>query len=566
VKNAFVAETFEELADLAELAGESAHKARAYRGFADTVRKLPEAIEAVCARGALRDLAGVGVSIEAKATELCQRGVLEELEELRSRVPTSLLDVTRVPGLGPKRVRALWQGIGITSLGELIYACRENRLLRLQGFGEKSQERTLAAATFLLEGAGQMPLSRAIETGGVVTSVLLEAGAYAAELAGEARRGVEVVTEIVVVASGIDVGEAHDALVAHHAVHRVTDLTEHGFRVALDGRVSVRVRVMSRDEMVAGLLVETGDAAHVRWLSERARDRGTTLADIARLSASEDGVYRALGIEPVPPELRDGAAPDVPKRLLVAGDLSGVFHVHTDWSDGTGSLVDMARAAVRAGHRFLGISDHSKAAAYARGLDRARLEEQRGAIDAARRELSGITILHGTECDILADGSLDLDDDTLARLDFVVASVHSSMQQDHETMTARLVRAVSHPLVTMLGHPTGRLLLARKGYSFDLPAVAAAAAKNETYLEINANPNRLDLSDAMVRRAAACGAEFVINPDAHEVAGMSDARFGVKVARRAGLSSTQVLNARECDAVLAKLEARKHRAKSAQSA
>ena len=514
----------------------------------------------MCARGEVGSLPGVSAAIADRVGELVQTGALTELDTLRSEVPASLLDVLKVPGIGPKRARAMWRALDITSLGELGYACRENRVRELPGFGEAAQERLLAAVTFLLEGAGQIVLSHALDVGAKLCEALRDAGAKA-EIAGEARRGVEVVTEVVVVAGGIDVGEAHDVLVAHPDVRTVSELSEHGFRVTTSDRVSTRVRVAGDADFVAALLVETGDAGHVRWLAELAKSKGQGLTALALRASSEAAVYRALGLPLVPPELREGAAPAVPASLVGERDLSGIFHVHTEWSDGKGTILDVGLAAQRAGYAFVGISDHSKAASYARGLDEERLASQRGAIESARRELRGVTLLHGCEVDILPDGTLDLDPAALLELDFVIASVHSALGQDPETMTKRLLRAVSNPLVTMLGHPTGRLLLARKGAAFDVRAVAEAAAANETYLEINGNPNRLDLSDALVRRAAAAGAEFVINPDAHDPSVLVDARLGVRVARRAGLSASAVLNAREPAAVEARLAARKHRAR-----
>jgi DNA polymerase (family 10) len=238
----------------------------------------------------------------------------------------------------------------------------------------------------------------------------------------------------------------------------------------------------------------------------------------------------------------------------------GFFHVHTDWSDGTAPILAMARAAERSGYRYLGISDHSRAAAYANGLDGDRLREQAKAIAIARREQTGCTIFHGIEVDVLADGSLDLDDDTLASLDFVIASVHAKLVMSAEEMTARIVRAVSHPLVTILGHPTGRLLLGRRGYAFDLETVARAAAANDTYLEINANAQRLDLGDELVRRAAKEGARFAIDPDAHADRGVDETALGVMVARRAGLARHQVLNACDRDEMTSVLAKRKDRA------
>jgi DNA polymerase (family 10) len=305
------------------------------------------------------------------------------------------------------------------------------------------------------------------------------------------------------------------------------------------------------------LLRETGSAAHVAALETLAASRGTSLGALASTADDEQAVYAALGIAFVPPELRDEASSEVPSTLLPARSLSGVFHVHTSWSDGTASIAAMARAAHEAGFGFVGISDHSQAAHYAGGLDRGRLLAQREEIARARREVPQIEILHGIEVDVLEDGRLDLDDDTLLTLDFVVASVHSHLGLAEEAQTARIVRAVSHPLVTILGHPTGRLLLGRPGYKFDLDVVARTAAAHGVALEINASPQRLDLGPELIRRAAAHGAQFCINPDAHEPRGFGDVPLGVIQARRAGLPTERVLNAMPRPALLAHLRDRR---------
>jgi DNA polymerase (family 10) len=273
---------------------------------------------------------------------------------------------------------------------------------------------------------------------------------------------------------------------------------------------------------------------------------------------SESDVYEALGVPFAPPELREGATHEVPELLE---SIKGVFHVHTTWSDGSASLSEMARAAELAGYGYLGITEHSQAASYAGGLDSAAIGRQSRAVARARREVRGVQLLHGVEVDVMRDGSLDLDDATLASLDFVIASVHEGLEMADGEMTARLLRAVRHPLVTILGHPTGRLLLGRAGYAFDIEAVATAASRNGTFLEINANPQRLDLSDALVRRAAAVGACFAIDPDAHTPRGIRDASLGVSVARRAGLSASQVLNTRGTEEVVAYLAKRRLEAK-----
>jgi DNA polymerase (family 10) len=340
-----------------------------------------------------------------------------------------------------------------------------------------------------------------------------------------------------------------------HAASDGATLVTHG--------LPVRVRVVPDAQWVHALIVETGDATHVASLCARAKEtKGEELPVICAQAANEEEAYRALGLPFIPPELREGPAGPLPEGLVEPEDVRGFFHVHTDWSDGTASVLAMVRAAVRAGYEYVGISDHSRAASYANGLDPARLAEQARAIAAARRdaeEAQACAILHGIEVDILPDGSLDLPDDVLAELDFVIASVHTKLTMPEEEMTARIVRAVSHPLVTILGHPSGRLLLARRGYAFDLDVVTRAAVANDTYLEINANAQRLDLSDAMVKQAARAGARFAIDPDAHAAHAVEETLLGVMVARRAGLTKGQVLNAQSREAVVAALAARKAR-------
>jgi len=295
----------------------------------------------------------------------------------------------------------------------------------------------------------------------------------------------------------------------------------------------------------------------VRWLESLARVKGG-LAAVCAHAGSEEDVYAALGVPFTPPELREGPMREVPELV---DSVTGVFHVHTTWSDGTATIADMARAAGEAGFAYVGITEHSRAASYAGGLDPAKLRAQARAMTRARREVGEVRVLHGVEVDVMPDGSLDLDNVTLGLLDFVIASAHVELDMPAKEMTSRLVRAVSHPLVTILGHPTGRLLLGRASSTFDVEAVADAAAANDTFLEINSNPHRLDLSPPLVRRAAERGARFVINPDAHTPDGLRDASLGVTVARRAGLSPAQVLNARGADEVIRYLAARRRKAR-----
>ncbi len=555
--NSRLAAAFDELADLLELDGENPFKTRAYRAFAETVRATSEPLARIVARRELDAMPGVGKAIAAKVEAYLADGTFAALEKARAVVPASLRELLGVPGLGPKSVRTLWKEVGITTLGELVYACEENHLAVVSGFGTKKQSKILAAARLRLEGERGALLATALEAARVIALLLRAVGAEEVEVAGEARRGLEIVKTLVLIARGLDARVIAAALdgasglgeTRPRASRSEVTLTVHG--------LSTRIRAVAPADWVHALLLETGGAEHVAWLDERAARAGRALASVAAGAKDERAAYAALDLPYAPPELRAGPTPRIPADLVERTHVRGVFHVHTDWSDGTASILEMARAAERESFEYVGISDHSRAASYANGLDAARLREQAAAITIARRELAGCAILHGVEVDILPDGGLDLDDETLGMLDFVIASVHGRFAMSPAEMTARIVRAVSHPLVTILGHPTGRLLLGRKGYAFDVEAVARAAAANDTYLEINANPQRLDLSDTLVRRAALEGAKFAIDPDAHATVGLRDTSLGVIVARRAGLSRDQLLNTRDRDALVETLASRR---------
>ena len=559
--NAQVAHLFAELADLLEIAGENPFKTRAYRAFAQTAREHAEPLAVIASRGELEALPGVGKAIAAKVDAAVHTGSFPALERARGQVPESVRRLLEVPGLGARIVRTLWKDAGVQSLGELAYACEENKLAHLPGIGPARQARVLEAVRALLEKGDGVLLATAVMATRGLESLLRAAGASEVRAVGDARRGVEIVRALLVLVRGMSVDRMVVAIDAKPELEGVRAQPAADGATLVTHGLPVRVRLVPDAQWVHALIAGTGDAAHVAWLEALAKEkRGADLASTCARAANEDALYAALGLPFVPPELREGPAPRIPAGLVEPEDIRGFFHVHTDWSDGTASVLSMVHAASRAGYDYVGITDHSRAAAYANGLDPARLAEQARAIAMARREAKGCTILHGIEVDILADGSLDLPDDVLAELDFVIASVHSKLAMPEEEMTARIVRAVTHPLVTILGHPTGRLLLARRGYAFDLEAVARAAAANDTYLEINANAQRLDLSDVLVKRAASVGARFAIDPDAHAEHAVDETLLGVMVARRAGLTRDQVLNARENEAILLALAARKKRA------
>ena len=550
-----VAAALEELALLSELAGENPFKVRALAGAARAVLRLPEDLQHLAARGELTGIPGVGKGIAGLIAETLAGGEPAALAELRRTLPSGLPDLLRLPGLGPKRVRTLWQEIGIATLGELEYACRENRLLTLAGFGPATQAKILGAIELRRSFSDKHHISTgwcaAEEALAVVRTAAPDAEAAAA---GEVRRFCEVVGEVVVVCTGAAPAAILPALAGllsgatADSCGRVTGRHVSG--------IPVRVVSVPRGSFGTALAWQTGSARHLEQLAARAVSGGLVLADGVLSDASgrrvecprESDLYARLGLPWIPPEIREGdgeieAAANGPLPDLVREDaILGAVHVHTTDSDGTASLDEMAEAAAQFGWSLLGIADHSQVAAYAHGLDAARLRTQGEAIAARNRRGGTPLLLRGTEADILTDGGLDIPPDV--PLDFVVASVHSSFRQTVEAQTARLVRAVSRGRGTILGHPTGRLLLAREGYQVDLEAVLQAAAASGAAVEINAHPFRLDLDWRWVRRAVEIGVPISIGPDAHEPAGLADVRWGVGIARKGWATAKDVLNAR----------------------
>ncbi|MGD1147804.1 MAG: helix-hairpin-helix domain-containing protein [Thermoanaerobaculaceae bacterium] len=550
-----VAAVLEEMALLSELAGENPFKVRAMANAARTVLRLGEEFEGIAARGELTGIPGIGKGIAGLISQTLAQGEPAALAELKRALPPGLPDLLQLPGLGPKRVRTLWRELGITTLGDLEYACRENRLLTLAGFGPATQARVLNAVEFCRSTSDKHHISEGWHAAEETLAALRKATPDAeAEAAGEVRRFCEVIGEAVVVYTGATPKALLPALAgllsdaAEDAFGRVTGRHASGVPVRLVG--------VPRRSFGAALAWQTGSARHLEQLAVRAVSGGLVLAEGVLCDASgsqvdcprEGDLYARLGLPWIPPEIREGdgeveaAANGALPNLVSENDILGAVHVHTTDSDGTASLEEMADAAARLRWSLLGIADHSRVAAYAHGLDGARLRAQGEAIAARNFRGDGPLLLRGIEADILADGTLDLPAEV--PLDFVVASVHSSFRQSAEVQTARLVRAVSRGPGTILGHPTGRLLLAREGYQVDLEAVLQAAAATGAAVEINAHPFRLDLDWRWVRRAAELGVPISIGPDAHEPAGLADVRWGVGIARKGWATANDVLNTR----------------------
>jgi DNA polymerase (family 10) len=567
--NAEIADRFHLLGDLLEIEGAVRHRVLAYRRAAARIRATPASVAAMALAGRAVDLPDIGTTLQAKVVELSQTGTIAALDAIRERVPEGLAAIAGLEGIGPKRAVALWRDLGVADLDQLAEAVAQGRLGDVAGFGPATRQRL---ADQLAERARRgtdeverVPLGRALPLAEEIVEHLRAAvPAARVEVAGSLRRGRESVHDIDIVAACERHALLQDALASHPAVERV--LARGEARIAVATHVGVRVELAVGPPESFGNLLQhaTGSAAHNVRLRELATRRGLSVSEHGVtgpggtvVSADEDDVYAALGLAPIPPELREDAgeieaaqASPLP-GLVQASDIRGELHAHTTWSDGTLSVAAMVEAARARGHAYLAISDHSKSLAMAGGLDAERVRRQWDEIDAENARRTDITVLRSTEVDILADGRLDFDDELLAGFDWVTASIHSALTQDAERITARVLAAVENPFVDVIGHPTGRMLDRREPAAIDIARLVEAAARTGTFLEINAQPRRLDLDSAMARQALAAGARLVIGSDAHSAEALGYSRFGVLLARRAGALPADVGNAWEWSALAA---------------
>ena len=549
-----VAAIFQEIGVLLELKGENPFKSRAYTAAARTLESLDRDLGELVAEGGLGKLPGIGAALEEKIAILVRTGRLPYYEELRASVPPGLLDLLRVPGLGPRRARALNEALGIDSLEGLARACREGKVACLSGFGERTQQSILEGIDRLGRHAGLSLFPAALQVARTLCERLEETrGVKTVEVAGSLRRFKEVVKDIDLVAASERPAEVIRAFTAFPEVERVSAGGDTRASVLTRAGMAADLRVVRPAELPFALCYFTGSAEHNTALRRRANQRGLKLneyglfrGDTRLRCAGEAAMYRALGLAFIPPELRENlgeveaaAAGPLP-RLVTEKDIRGLLHVHTRWSDGEDTLEGMARAGAALGVRYLGIADHSQAARYAGGLGASELARQATELAAVNRKKLACRLLHGSEADILPDGRVDVPE--ASRLDFVVASVHSGFKMRGEEMTRRVLRALADPRVSVLGHPTGRLLLKREAYSIDLEPVFREAARRGVAIEINAHPERLDLDWRHLRRARELGVRFVIGPDSHRAQDLTDFRYGVAVARKGWLGPADLLN------------------------
>lgn len=545
-----------DIAVLMELNGDNTFKARAYANASRSLQSVDESVEQLLDENRLEDLPGIGKAIAQKIQEMYRTGTLPLYEELKEQVPPGLLEILKIPGLGPKKVRQLYEQLQITSIGELQYACEENRLVDLPRFGPKIQENILAGIEEVREYRGYYYYPKAKQVGETIISQLIKSEMVdRAVLSGAIRRFANIVESIDILVSG----PLKKELIAYCSkMTCLQNISQHkqgiveGF--SLEG---IPVRLIITSEQVWGtmLVQTTGHADHIKLLLQE--NSSKELPE----TCEEIQVYEQLSLPYIIPELREGyeevqwAKSNTLPDPVQQQDLKGIFHVHSTYSDGTESLEDLSKQAQSLGYEYLGISDHSQSAVYARGLTEKAIHQQAQAIDTLNSRGHGAYLLKGIEVDILPDGSLDYQDSILQEMDFVIASVHSRFKMSQQEMTQRIIKAMVNPHVTILGHPTGRLLLARKPYPIDLKEVIHAARDYGVVLEINANPHRLDLDWEWSFYAHQQGVMLCISPDIHRLSGFDDVELGVSVARKAAIPPKGLLNCMDLNALRAYWEA-----------
>ena len=552
MENKTIARTLRLFSQLLDLNEENPFKARSVANAAFKVDKLPFPIAAKSLEE-MSSMEGIGKSTAAKIHELISTGHIAELDELLAATPPGVVEILQIKGIGPKKVGIIWKELGLESVGELYYACNENRLVEAKGFGLKTQQDILSAIEFRMASSGRMLYAKVEAMAEKLRSELQKAfPQLAISLSGDYRRRMEIIDQVDILIGQLAADFKKETLPS--GLHLVLD--EHGY-LHTDEGVAFKFHFCHPADFGWELIQTTGSAAHVAALEK-------ILAGKSVSGKTEQEIYALAGLDFVEPELREGnleldwAAQQKLPQLIHYNDLRGSLHNHSTWSDGINTLEEMAlycRDELKLD--YLGICDHSKSAFYAQGLNELRVAAQHREIDELNQKLAPFRIFKGIESDILYDGSLDYSNEVLASFDFVVASVHSTLKMNEEKATERLIKAIENPYTTILGHPTGRLLLSRSGYPIDHQKVIDACAANCVVIEINANPLRLDLDWRWHQYALEKGVMLSINPDAHRTEGFYDMHYGVLVARKGGLSPDKCLNALSLEQIDAFFKKRK---------
>lgn len=573
VSKADVARALRDVAAMLEITGDNPFRIRAFENASAAIEDLSDDLHALVESGELLEVRGIGKSIFADVKSMLETGTFDEYEKLRAKVPSGVLDMLRVSGMGPKKVKAVYDKLGVKSVDELEQAGRDGKLAVLPGFGEKTQLNILNAVARYRKYSKRFLFSTAYnQASQILEAVRRVPGVKHSMIGGSLRRCRETIGDIDILATAADAEPVMEVFTTLPDVATVIAKGPTKSSVIMQSGVHVDLRVVHEDEFPAAVHYFTGSKEHNTEVRARAKKLGFKLNEYglfegenAVVLKDEVALFAKLGMDWVPPELRENAgeieaaeAHELPK-LIELDDIKGTFHCHTTASDGHATLREMAEAAQALGLEYLGIADHSQTAVYANGLKKAAVTKQRHDIEKLNAEMKPFVVFAGIESDILADGRLDYDDETLSTFDYVVASVHGQFTGTEAQMTQRIVTAVSNPFTTMLGHPTGRLLLSRDGYPVNLVAIFEACAKHKVFIEINAHPVRLDLDWRHIRTAKDMGVEFVINPDAHNTSEIAYYRYGVGVARKGWLTQDDVLNTKSLAAVRRVLEARRAR-------
>lgn len=574
---ATVARVLEECGTLLELKGENPFRSNAYHNAARALLQVSANLEAMVEKGELEQVRGIGANMADKITELVRTGHLRFHQDLRKEIPPGLVEMLRITGFGPKRIRQAYVELGIDSMDALRAACADGRLAGLKGFGAKLCAKIEAAISFLDTTGQRLLYPPALAMAEELRDLLAgHPKAQRTAICGSIRRAMPTIKDIDLLVSSDEPDAIMERFIGASAVERVVSHGPTRSSVVLIGGTAADFRVVADKEFPFALHYFTGSKAHNVAMRSLAQKLGLKLNEYALAGpkqrvecAEEEDLFRALGLDHIPPELREdmgeiaAAAEHRLPRLIETSQLTGTFHCHTTASDGKATLEEMVEAAQSLGFSYLGIADHSQTAAYARGLQPDRVREQQRHIDARNARLGQFRIYKGIESDIRLDGSLDYDEELLATFDYVVASIHTPGKMDEARMTERIIRAIRHPRCTMIGHLTGRLLLRRDPYPMDVETILREAGQHGVMIEINAHPNRLDLDWTFCKRAKELGVTLVINPDAHSTGELPYVRYGVAVARKGWLEAGDVFNTRAPKAIDEHFRQRRERAAAA---
>jgi len=555
----------EEYGVLLELSGANAFRVRAYTNAVRALETLAAPLDEILAAGTLTEVKGIGKSVAELVAEFAETGTARAYEELRAEVPAGLLEMLRVPGLGPRKIIAIREALGVADLDALAEAARAGQLADLKGFGKKTQENILKGIDYIRAHQGRFRADIARASADELLETLAQLPqTERVEVAGSLRRAKETVKDIDFVVSGTEAEAIAAAFVGHPEVEEILARGETKSSVRLNNGLQADLRVVAAAQFPYVLHHFTGSKEHNVALRARAQARGLKINEygLYRRDAlvecgDEAAFFAAMDLAHIPPELREGmgeiaaAEAGALPELVTAADIRGMLHVHSTYSDGADSLAAMAAAVRARGYEYLGMADHSQSAAYAGGLKPDAVKRQWEEIDRLNEEMAPFRIFKGIESDILTDGALDYDDDILAQFDYTVVSVHSQFNLDRDKMTDRIVRAIEHPAATIVGHLTGRLLLEREGYEVDIDRIVAAAAEHRVAIEINAHPARLDIDWRHVKKARDQGVSIAINTDAHSIGGLDHLPYGIGIGRKGWLRAEDVPNALDADTIAA---------------